>query len=208
MSALRGAKPSALVQRDVAPPGQVIEAIAAPADLSRDAVPVWEAVVPWLCQRGALEDVDMVLLVELVELIGRARQYRHAIDTMLRNKWLVLLDEDDDEDVDGETVRLDHRYSDELLEALALASPRVKRLRSGYVECMRGAISLASSFGLTPTDRMRLGLTAGGEAGASLGEIIAAAMAATATPTTAAPARKAAKKTTKRPAKKKAAAKV
>jgi P27 family predicted phage terminase small subunit len=165
MGAPRGAKPSALADRDVAPAGQVID-LRAPAGLGKAARAVWDVVVPFLRDRGALEHVDVVLLVELAELLALARRYREAIGVLVGNPSALCEDEDD--------VGL--AGPAEVVEALALASPAVKRLRSGYVECMSRATSLASCFGLTPTDRVRLGLTAGGEGGASLGEVVAAAM--------------------------------
>lgn len=171
MSAPRGAKPNPLAERDVVPPGEVLE-LRAPADLSDAARPVWDEVVPWLAAKGALVQVDVVLLVELVESIGLARRYRVALTELVTSGRLPGMDED------GAVVV--QTLSGPLADALILGSPIAKRLRSGYVEALSRATSLASCFGLTPTDRVRLGLGTGRDQGQSLGEAIAAAIKATA----------------------------
>lgn len=159
----------------MSPPGEVLELVA-PATLTASARPVWEQVVPWLCERGVLVPADLPLLVELVEALGLARRYGRALEVLVAHPYVALGFDEDDEDDDRE--RLPAVCGADVLEALVLASPRVKRLRSGYVEALTRATSLASCFGLTPTDRMRLGMTSGRDGGKSLAEIVAAGIKA------------------------------
>jgi len=140
-----------------------------PGDLSEQAAPVWAALVPYLCEKAVLVPADVPLLVELVETLGLARQYRRALQRLVASPWLLGLDPDSD---DSSIVGLPA----DALEALALATPAVKRLRSGYVECMARASSLASCFGLTPTDRIRLGVASGRDGGATLQDVIGEAL--------------------------------
>lgn len=139
-----------------------------PADMAADAVAVWEAVVPWLLEQGILAASDLLLLVELCEVTAWARRYRDALEQLVEHAdiWAGM---QRDAEGDEAFIPSDIRYP------LLLGSAEAKRLRTGYLECLKRAESIASKMGLTPTDRVRLGLMRRAGA-ASLVEAIERAM--------------------------------
>lgn len=180
MSAPRGRKPDPHSERsvEVIPPG-VVQHLEVPDGLSTDARHIWQIVVPFLAGRGALVASDVVLLIELVEVLAEAQRHRRAIAALVRRPQFLL---SEDDQLEGSFA------GEDVLEALALASPEVKRLRTGYLQCLKAASSLSSCFGLTPTDRIRLGI-GGRDGDLSLGDVLREALGAVlaggAVPTTA-----------------------
>lgn len=152
MAAPRGAKPNPTRvigpgdRPAPVPPGSVMVELRIPRGMSAGARQVWRQLVPYLAEQGALVDSDAILLEELCELLAMARQYRK----LLQDPPDVALQVD--VDPDGEAVFMPRE--------LWLASPAAKRVRAGYLQCLSQANSLASCFGLTPTDRVRLGIMA------------------------------------------------
>jgi phage terminase small subunit len=164
--AVRGRKPD--VNRDRTrgpgdrkpppPPGTVV-AIRQPHGLSPGAAAAWKALVPSLAGSGALVPGDHVLLIEMVETLALAQQYRQAIR------------EGNERGTSVEYTRSGTPYT-----VPYLGSAEDKRLRTAYVQVMGVVERLASEYGMTPTARARIGVSRRGAE--TLLDVVQAAMEA------------------------------
>jgi phage terminase small subunit len=112
------------------PPGQVMDRLAMPADLSEPARRYWQALAPQLARSGALVPGDSELLRQLCEALALADAHRDALDLGMRR------------------------------DPLFLAGQEARRLRTGWAVSMNVVKSLSDSLGVTPKGRAHLGLAA------------------------------------------------
>lgn len=139
-----GPKPTPSAQatgEDKPAPGNATLDVRKPADLSPEGEELWDVIVPALRDMGALVESDLPMLVELVEALGLARAYRRRLAEVRQQDSVTEYD------------RNGHPY-----EVAPLDSKVVKRLRAGWKQAMDTAHKLAAEFGLTPSERMRMGL--------------------------------------------------
>jgi P27 family predicted phage terminase small subunit len=119
----------------------------APADLSKEALEVWDVIVPDLIEHKLLRASDVPLVIEFAEAIGHARKFRKMMDM-----WQDALDEEVNRGIQiGEDPK-------DFYERINMLSQAIKRERAGYVATLKAGMSLASEFGLSPVARVRLGL--------------------------------------------------
>ena len=114
-----------------------------PDDLTDDARVVWESTVPSLAKMGALTAGDLPMLVEFVSALALARACRKEYERGLAR---------------GTAVHV-ARGSGKTTEIPFLGSPNAKRIRSDWQTFVGVADTLAAQYGLTPTARVKLGLT-------------------------------------------------
>lgn len=156
-----GAKPKLSAQRTSDdgkhPPGRVIE-VTPPPELSPEAEEIWPVVVDDLASKGALIPADLPMLTEWVEAIALARAYRRRLTEVRKQDTVTEYDRNGNP----------HQVP-------PLDSKVVKRLRAGWKQAMDTVKSIAGDFGLTPADRMRLGLMDAAKGNVSLADALAAA---------------------------------
>lgn len=124
------------------PPGEVMDVERPDELLSEGALELWDTLVPTMARSGVLVVSDLPMLVEMVEAVAIAKQYREALQQGIRTGKAI------EHSRDGTPYEVDF-----------LGSPVEKRLRSGYVAAMGVAEKLATEYGVTPTARARLGVT-------------------------------------------------
>lgn len=147
-----GAKPSARNAVTVYTPPGVEGALAGmPAELSPEGKEVWAVLVPDLEAQQLFRPSDVLMVVELCELLAEARRFRRRLDTLQRR--MEELDEMDNEGRLAAYGELSAAFdAEDRLDGM------LKRARTGWLQCLQRAQSLAGEFGVSPVARIRLGL--------------------------------------------------
>lgn len=147
-----GAKPKAGNAVTVYTPPGVEGALAQmPSELSREASEVWQILVPDLVEQQLFRPSDVLMVMELSELLAEARRFRRRLQQLQeRIEKLELMDTAERLSEYGElSAAFD---AEDKLDGM------LKRARTGWLQCLQRAQSLAGEFGISPVARIRLGL--------------------------------------------------
>lgn len=109
-----------------------------PEDLTPEAARIWEEILPDLIAAKVFRPSDGILLSELCSTLAMARGFRAEI-AKLQEEHALALESRDFEGADS-------------------LSQMIKRARSGYLQSLKAAMSIAGEFGISPVARLRLGL--------------------------------------------------
>lgn len=151
-----GRKPSLLTSElgashrnlpDVTAAGGTLVSLETPAGMSPIAVQVFELTAPSLLKHQVIREEDVFLLVEFCEQMSLAIEARKRME-----RWVAINDEAQ------ENGRLDEESQRDYIERLYQCSQMVKHERAAYTQLMKLALTVAGQFGLSPVDRVRLGL--------------------------------------------------
>lgn len=140
---VRGAKPvpGGAVEKAASsvPSGDVV-AMDPPEDLSDEGAMIWRVLLPDLIASKVFRVSDAILLSELCESLGMAREFRGEIKLL--------------------QVEQTRAYTEKDFEVAEKISANLKRARTGYRQMMQTAMSISGEFGISPVARLRLGLMA------------------------------------------------
>lgn len=141
-----GPKPSKSAQRTsrqpATQPGAVLDDVPEPPpSVPEEAEQAWYDVVEVLGPTGALAESDHIVLARLAVLLHIVRAYERELVRGIAEGTAEFID------------RNGNRHTQRFI-----GSRRSKRIRAGYTAALSKLDALASSYGLTPQARIRLGI--------------------------------------------------